>query len=101
MLIATADEITGDADIQRAIAAVRHCINKAAFHRSHREDVDARHKAGHDGGEACAQKHRPPSRGLSSVMAGLVPAISLNVAPHPRLSGITGTSPVMTVKEFV
>ena len=61
MLIATADEITGDADIQRAIAAVRHYINKAAFHRSHREDVDARHKAGHDGGEA--------RRNISSIMA--------------------------------
>ncbi len=55
-----------------------------AFLEFAKQDVDARHKAGHDGGEAvrftrhgrtCPGPKLMVSRGSSTVMAGLVPAI--------------------------
>jgi hypothetical protein len=49
------------------------------FAVARRQDVDARHKAGHDGGEPLHErngaKHKWRNGGLSFVMAGLVPAI--------------------------
>jgi hypothetical protein len=48
MFIAAPDEVAGDADVKRTIAAAGHYVNKAATHRTNQQDVDGRDKSGHD-----------------------------------------------------
>jgi hypothetical protein len=49
-----------------------------------REGVDARHKAGHDGGEAVRSNSSRPDLKPSLVMAGLVPAIHVFIVARPQ-----------------
>jgi hypothetical protein len=48
MFMAAPDEVAGDADVKRTIAAIGHYVNKAATHHTNQQDVDGRDKPGHD-----------------------------------------------------
>jgi hypothetical protein len=40
MFVAAPDEVAGDADLKRTIAAIGHYVNKAATHHTNEQDVD-------------------------------------------------------------
>jgi hypothetical protein len=40
MFMAAPDEVAGNADVKRTIAAVGHYVNKAATHHTNQQDVD-------------------------------------------------------------
>ena len=48
MFVAAPDEVAGDADLKRTIAAIGHYVNEAAMHHTNQQDVDGRDKPGHD-----------------------------------------------------
>jgi hypothetical protein len=48
MFMAAPDEVAGDADVKRTIAAIGHYVNKAATHHTNQQDVDGRDEPGHD-----------------------------------------------------
>jgi hypothetical protein len=80
-----------------------------AFFEFAKQDVDARHKAGHDGGEVRrghdsgeASTHHSSSPGIKPpfVMAGLVPAIHV-FGDEVFKTWMPGIKPGMTVERFV